>query len=430
MFYIKRLTCCVFFDSVDNNRVPQQRYNFIQIYPQPSQQVMQQTQPMMRPVSYQPVERNIPQRPYVSQRNNIYSQYNYQPVFPHTYDHHQSIYQGQVGYAHAMLTTTVKPTQSSSHQKHMQTSSGQKKYHVHMSSQGNTNKDSNFYPNENNTCSRQSSADKNINLQNEAKQSNNIADIKNIKQEEYEKDEDIAYEDILNDGNMDHGSLRTCSSIADFENDGGPTSLDEAIIEDEEHIFDDNEHEEEEPTDMDDYEHIEPYSNSTAIHHRQNESGYEDNHKYLVQNVNALQDEVHGNEVHGNEKIEICEEETADESASMILARSNYGSNILPAEVIEVDKYELTSQTRTENKPSIETVTNRLALRERSKIFRRSEKKWHISVNETAYQMVSRNPKLLQNKKELRLLAESEVRKTYRFAKGKLFYSFLPLYSQ
>ena len=73
-------------------------------------------------------------------------------------------------------------------------------------------------------------------------------------------------------------------------------------------------------------------------------------------------------------------------------------------------------------KRSIEQVTNRLAVRERSKIFRRSEKKWHVSVNETAYQLALREPNLLQNKKELRMIAEAEVRKTYRFAKGKAIY--------
>ena len=70
------------------------------------------------------------------------------------------------------------------------------------------------------------------------------------------------------------------------------------------------------------------------------------------------------------------------------------------------------------SKLGIEAVTNRLALRERSKIFRRSEKKWHVAVNETAYQLVLKDPSLLMRKKDLRTMAETEVRKTYRFAKG------------
>ena len=71
------------------------------------------------------------------------------------------------------------------------------------------------------------------------------------------------------------------------------------------------------------------------------------------------------------------------------------------------------------SKLGIEAVTNRLALRERSKIFRRSDKKWHVAVNETAFQLVLKDPKLLTRKKDLRNMAETEVRKTYRFAKGK-----------
>ena len=76
-----------------------------------------------------------------------------------------------------------------------------------------------------------------------------------------------------------------------------------------------------------------------------------------------------------------------------------------------------TGYTSNNSKLSIEAVTNRLALRERSKIFRRSEKKWHVAVNETAFQLVLKEPKLLLRKKDLRLRAESEVRKTYIFAK-------------
>ena len=71
------------------------------------------------------------------------------------------------------------------------------------------------------------------------------------------------------------------------------------------------------------------------------------------------------------------------------------------------------------NKLGIEAVTNRLALRERSKIFRRSDKKWHVAVNETAFQLVLKDHTLLGRKKDLRNLAETEVRKTYRFAKGR-----------
>ena len=71
------------------------------------------------------------------------------------------------------------------------------------------------------------------------------------------------------------------------------------------------------------------------------------------------------------------------------------------------------------SKLGIEAVTNRLALKERSKIFRRSDKKWHVAVNETAFQLVLKDPKLLTRKKDLRNMAETEVRKTYRFAKGK-----------
>ena len=77
------------------------------------------------------------------------------------------------------------------------------------------------------------------------------------------------------------------------------------------------------------------------------------------------------------------------------------------------------SNLNNNSKLGIEAVTNRLALRERSKIFRRSDKKWHVAVNETAFQLVLKDPKLLTRKKDLRNMAETEVRKTYRFAKGK-----------
>ena len=79
-------------------------------------------------------------------------------------------------------------------------------------------------------------------------------------------------------------------------------------------------------------------------------------------------------------------------------------------------------QCNNNSKLGIEAVTKRLALREKSKIFRRSDKKWHVAVNEIAFQLVLKDPKLLMRKKDLRNMAETEVRKTYCFAKGKDFY--------
>jgi len=92
------------------------------------------------------------------------------------------------------------------------------------------------------------------------------------------------------------------------------------------------------------------------------------------------------------------------------VCNTNYDSSCVPNGC--------TSTGYNSSKLSIEAVTSRLALRERSKIFRRSEKKWHVAVNETAFQLVLKDPKLLLRKKDLRLMAESEVRKTYIFAKG------------
>ena len=109
--------------------------------------------------------------------------------------------------------------------------------------------------------------------------------------------------------------------------------------------------------------------------------------------------------------------ESLDSCISMVNISRSYDGEapyypIFPASSFKSSSSKLDSR-------DIEGITNRLALRERSKIFRRSEKKWHTSVNEKAYQMVLKDPKLLRNKKELRLRAEAEVRKTYKFAKGK-----------
>lgn len=117
-------------------------------------------------------------------------------------------------------------------------------------------------------------------------------------------------------------------------------------------------------------------------------------------------------------------QETYDGSISMVSINRSYERVNYPRDVIEVgdvsyNTLHMKNQPMKHEMKDIEAVTNRLALRERSKIFRRSEKKWHIAVNETAYQMVMQDPKLIRNKKELRLRAEAEVRKTYKFAKGK-----------
>lgn len=118
---------------------------------------------------------------------------------------------------------------------------------------------------------------------------------------------------------------------------------------------------------------------------------------------------------------EIFLDDQDNEIASMVNICQSDRYPILDVNMIsELDTDSDKRLNKQDQKLGIEAVTNRLALRERSKIFRRSEKKWHVAVNETAYQMVLKDPKLLLHKKDLRLMAESEVRKTYRFAKGIL----------
>lgn len=365
--------------------IVQPRYNFVQVYPsQPQQQVLRQQQvipqqQVLSQIRYHPVE-NGPNPQYYNQGIPTYGPYNYQTVYPIRDQQLHNVQPGnpqfmnrqQQNISQGILNAPGSPGKQ------------EKQYISHCGAKRR-------HPSENESIINREKANS---MNNELKENSHAGAITktfSIKQEPSSLEDDDIYDSTRN-------KVRN-------------------------HLVDENKIE----------NATRNYDNGTFANTEESkgESSREEHNSSLVSKTNREPSEESDKEMFDDEDEEDCREmdricenmskncDDHEEFLSMLnihKSRPNIETLVVTS---EIDKVAKDKQIKSENKPSIESVTNRLALRERSKIFRRSEKKWHIAVNETSYQLVQKDPKLLHNKRELRLLAESEVRKTYRFAKGK-----------